>query len=281
MLANDEVVPSEQLRQNSERLDAEAQLMDDAGGGDREAISALRKITVAEQTALEKAGLIAKEGAQAAPDAARGEAGDERIAAQANRYLVLGGGYSAIKHDSAAIEMYRQAVRLDPHLSEDTELLIGVRTAIAARDAVEDGLDFALHQLGAPGADLIYDVYLDYLGQVGMTPVVARSMRIAQSDELMTHATPELQIALRLDKAKLCGEFRDILPDAAKFADQRSLAKLEALEVTRGCGTGGTNDCFICLRKDDVPLALAVARARAHPAPTFAIPADPAQAADE
>lgn len=276
MLSNEEVVQSEETRQEAELVDAEAQLVQDASGGDREAISALRKLTILEQKELEAAGLLPPEKAASASErpSARSAGGAEKLAEQANRFMVLGRGYSAIKHHSAAVEMYREAVRLDPYLSQDTELLMDVRVAIAARDAVDDGLDFALHQLGSHGADLIYDVYLDHLGEAGMTPVVARAMRVAKSDDLMAQATPELQVALRLQKAKYCAEYRDIIPDAAKYADDRSLQKLEALESTRGCGPGAKNDCFVCLRKPDVPLAEAVARARAHPSPSFVSKAD-------
>jgi tetratricopeptide (TPR) repeat protein len=276
MLTNTEVVPSEEMREEGERIDAEAQLIVDATGGDRDAISELRKLTTIKQRELAEAGLMALD--EQLPEAPVDPAkppivppleADERVAEQANRYMVLGRGYSVIKHYSAAVEMYREAVQLDPHLSQDTELLLDIRAAIAARDAVDDAIDFALNSLGAHGADLIFDVYLDHLGQVGMTPVVARAMRLAKSAELMEHATPELQVALRLEVAKYCAQYRDIIPDAVEFADDRSLAKLEALEHTRSCGADAKNDCFICLRRDDVPLKEAIARAKSHPSPGF------------
>lgn len=297
MLTNTEVVPTEEMREKAERIDAEAQLIADASAGDRDAISELRRLTTSKQRELEEAGLITVSEKRADhasssdrnEEASVGEKGetpraagateerplvvspqaDERVAEQANRYMVLGRGYSVIKHFSAAVEMYRLAVRLDPHLSQDTELLLDIRSAIAARDAVDDALDFALHALGSHGADLIFDVYLDHLGEAGMTPVVARAMRIAKSDELMEQATPELQIALRLQSAKYCAQYRDIIPDAAKYADERSLQKLKALQHTRGCGTDGKNDCFICLRRDDVPLDEAIVRSESHPSPGF------------
>src|SRR5690606_33164307 len=131
------------------------------------------------------------------------------------------------------------------------------------------GLELARSALGAHGADIIYDVYLDHVGQAGMTPVVARAMKLAQSPELLAVATPALQVALRLQQAKLCGEYRDIIPDAAAYADDRSLQKLKALEAQRGCGPDASNDCYVCLRKDDIDLAGAVRRAESTPSPTF------------
>lgn len=250
-----EAHPEQGTQENSTLIDAEAQLIVEATGGDRDAIAELRKRTTRKQQELTNL----KPGVQSA----------EATSKQANRYVVLGRGYSIIKHYSAAVEMYREALRLDPYLSEEPELLLDVREAISARDAVDEGLELARSALGAHGADIIYDVYLDHVGQAGMTPVVARAMKLAQSPELLSVATPALQVALRLQQAKLCGEYRDIIPDAVQHADDRSLPKLRALETQRGCGPDASNDCFVCLRKEDVDLAGAIRRAESTPSPTF------------
>lgn len=236
-----------------QEIDAEGQLMIEARSGDRDAVAELRKLTAIEEEKLKTA---------RAPDPLH-------ITKQVARYLALGRGYSVIKHSQAALQMYEQAVLLDAHSVEDIELLVDVRSALGAQDAVEEGLDFALEHLGAHGADLIYDVYLDHLGQPGMTPVVARAMRLVNGATLLAQATPALKIALRLKDAKICAEYRAIIPDAVNHADDRSLSKLRALQARRGCGTYGSNDCFVCLRSDDVPLDAAVERAETHPSPAF------------
>jgi serine/threonine-protein kinase len=233
-------------------VDVEEQLLDEARSGDRDAVSELRRLTAEGESA---------EGQDRS-------SGESPLRA-ANRFLALGRGYSVIKHYSAAIEMYREAVRLDPHLAEDTELLLDVRVAIAARDAVDEGLQFAVSALGSHGADLIYDVYLDHLGQPGKTPVVARAMKLVKSPELLEHATPELSVALRLQNAKFCHEVRDIIPVAVRDADERSLSKLRSLLNRRGCGSERNEDCFICLRKDETSLEQAIKTAASRAAPTF------------
>lgn len=305
MLMSREPPPTPAEVKAQEIIDAEAQLLMEASTGDRDAIFELRKFATAKQKELEQSGLVSpvktppgsatpsdattpedSKGGESQPapapketapkEAATPIVASEAVSKQANRYFVLGRGYSIIKHHSAAIEMYREAVRLDPHLSEEPELLLDVREAIAARDAVDDGLDFALNSLGAHGADIIYDVYLDYVGEAGMTPVVARAMKLARSEELQAHATPALKVALRLQEAKYCGEYRDIIPDAVLYADDRSLAKLTALQSTRGCGSQAMNDCFVCLRKDDVNLDAAVEQARTHASPSFLKPSEDA-----
>ncbi len=239
----------------AQEIDPEEQLIIDVRSGDRDAIAELRKASVLAQKSIDEGSRVS-----------------QLINDQVSRYLALGRGYSIIKHSEAALEMYRYAVQLDPHTAEDPELLVDVRSALGAQDAVEDGLDFALEVLGAHGADLIYDVYLDNLGKPGMTPVVARAMRLVNGKEILEHATPALKVALRLKEAKVCAEYREIIPDAARHADDRSVQKLRALTTRRGCGTFGNKDCFVCLRSEDVPLDEAVQRAETHPSPTFLTP---------
>ena len=253
------LLPPIQVIDVPHEIDAEGQLIIEARSGDRDAVAELRRLSVLEQTKL---------------DAIGGRAEPEQIKKQVDRYLALGRGYSVIKHSEAALEMYRSAVQLDPKVAEDTELLVDVRSALGAQDAVEDGLDFALEHLGAQGADLIYDVYLDHLGQPGMTPVVARALRLVNSKEILKNATPALKVALHLQEAKVCAEFRAIMADAVQHADDRSLTKLRALRARRGCGSFGNKDCFVCLRSEDVPLEAAVLRAETNPSPTFLTPVE-------
>jgi serine/threonine protein kinase len=233
-------------------IDVEERLLDEARSGDREAVSELRRLAT-ERGKNRDSHLLPEESSP-------------RVA---SRFLALGRGYSVIKHHSAAIEMYREAVRLDAHLAQDTELLLDVRVAMAARDAVDDGLQFALSTLGAHGADLIYDVYLDHVGQPGKTSVVARAMKLVKSSELLEQATPELRVALRLENAKFCHEYRDSIPSAVRDADDRSLPKLRSLLNRRGCGTDRNEDCFVCLRRDEGSLERAIETAASRSAPTF------------
>jgi hypothetical protein len=235
-------------------VDVEAQLLSDARQGDREAIGELRKLTEKKQLELPVAGVGVGSAPQTAPD----QDENHPALAQVSRYLALGRGYSAIKHPSAA-------------------LLVDVRVALSSPDAVQEGMDFALEHLGSHGADLIYDVYLDHLGQAGMTPVVARAMKEVNSKRLFELATPALQVALRLANSKACAEYRLIIPDAAANGDDRSLQKLRALLSRRGCGTYGNKDCFVCLRSAEVPLEAAVQRAETHPSPVFLTPAEEAR----
>lgn len=287
--------PSRAPTEVSAPVDAEERLLARVRSGDRDAISELRKRVAAEQEELERSGVLLppspgpsgqpqpnelpshEGGHERAPEAAAENATEQqRVLRQAARYLALGRGYSVIKHSPAALKMYEHAVMLDPHLADEPELLMDVRTALGAHDAVEEGLDFAMARLGAHGADLVYDVYLDHLGEAGMTAVVARAMKMVKSKELFDQASPSLQVALRLGEARVCADYRAILGDAAAHADDRSLLKLRALTTRRGCGTFGNKDCFVCLRQGNVPLDEAVRRAATHASPVFLTPKEAA-----
>jgi len=232
-----------------DQTEVEQRLLGRARSGDRQSIAELRKRTHQESDP--------------------GDEGGAYDALQANRFLALGRGYSVIRHHQAAVEMYREAVHLNPLLAQDPELLVDVRVAIVARDAVDDGLELAFSKLGAPGADIIFDVYLDHLGQAGKTAVVARAMKLVKNPQLEEHATSELRVALRLENAQTCEDLRLAVRDASSHADARSLTRLQALSAGRDCGVSDLDDCGVCLTGFTVALKKALKRAETHLAPDF------------
>src|SRR5690606_19095289 len=122
------------------------------------------------------------------------------------------------------------------------DLIASVRLMLEQRETVEDTLTFARTYLGEVGADLIYDVWRDNLGQPNMTPVVAKAQRLVRNKDLSKQASRELAVALDLERAQFCGDFRDILPRAVTDADERSLPKLRVLAAKDGCGPSGRDD---------------------------------------
>lgn len=234
----------------------------EARGGDRDALGELRRLIEVERIRNQQASQNGKrpgvDGAEAARESAR--------------FMALGRGYSVIRHYSASMAAYQSAVQADPHVAEDPELLLDVRVALEQRDAMESGIDFAKDHLGAQGADLIFDVWRDFRGRSGMTPVVAHALKLIRGKELREHAAPPLQIALDLERAQTCADYKEILPRAVALADDRSLMKLEALRTRKGCGSFKNSDCFGCLRASDVPLERAIESAKKRSSPEFLNP---------
>ncbi len=191
-------------------------LIDKAKGGDREALGNLRK-------RAEKDG-------------------------GASEWMALGRGYAEIKHYSASAESYGRAVKADAALAKDKTLLTDLVAAAEDRDAFEKALDIAQSDLGEMGADLIYAIYKQNTGEAGMTSVVAYAKKLTQSDDFEKNASEALKVAIELDRAKVCSDYKELLPRAVEHADQRSQKKLKSLNGSRGCGFLGVQDCYPCLR---------------------------------
>ncbi len=216
-----------------------ANLMDKARGGDREALGELRK-------------RAEKEGG-------------------ASEWTALGRGYAEIRHYSASAEAYGRALKADGALAKDKTLLTDVFAAAEDRDGYEKALDLALSDLGETGADLVYAVYKKNSGEAGMTSVVAYAKKLTQKDEFEKHASEALKVAVELDRARVCSDYKELLPQAIEHADTRSEKKLKSLNGQRGCGFLGVMDCYPCLRsKDGTELKDAIDAAGKREAPEFA-----------
>lgn len=248
---------------------------EEARRGDRVALGELRR-----QVETDRLRLTELEGSPsrdpAAPTPVAGEVGSERTraaaqlrASLATRFLALGRGYSEIRHYSAVIGAYRDAVELDPHLADDAALLVDMRAALQQRDVADEGLTTALSFLGSHGADMIYDIVRTGRGQAGMTAVVARAMRLTASPELRKVASEPLRLALEFDDAKVCAEYKQLLPRAILHADERSLVKLREIGRKTGCGPAAKRDCFPCLRDDATALETAIRHAAERKQPGF------------
>ncbi len=215
--------------------------------GQRAALGALRKEIAAEEKASE--GIDQK--------------------ALARRYLALGHGYAEIEHYTAAIKAYRRCLELDSHYSANIKLLSHMRAALVHRDAVEQASIFADQQLGTYGADLLYDVWREHRGQVGMTAAVVRARRLVLDSQFKDTASESLKIVLSLNLAQTCLEFKGLISSALEFSDRRSLRKLNALNTRTGCGKDAQQDCFKCLRTREVPLYQALKAAQERPKPAY------------
>jgi hypothetical protein len=241
--------------------------------GDREALGELRRQVEEDRARLEQLRASpARDPAAPRPVAGELPSGDELGALEtslASRFMALGRGYSRIRYYSAVIGAYGHAVRYDAHLADDPELLLDVRTALQQRDVAESSLEEAFAFLGSHGADMVFDLLQAGRGKAGMTQVVARAMKLVASPELRKVASEPLRVALELEDAKVCAEYKEVLPRALLHADERSLAKLRALRLRAGCGRAAKQDCFPCLRDHDAELEAAVRHATDRKKPAF------------
>jgi hypothetical protein len=186
----------------------------------------------------------------------------------AAEWRALGRGNAVVGNTRLSLSAYQKAVGLDASLAKDKELIADVRRAALASATTTVALDFALSSLGATGADLAFDVWSSTKSSKDDADVNKAAKNYIDGNAIRSKATPALLIALDLNKAKTCGDFKDLLPRVEKDADSRSSPKLKKLSERRGCGIFGWGDCYGCLRTGS-DLSDAAKAAESRPGPNF------------
>jgi len=179
--------------------------------------------------------------------------------------LALGMGYLNTQKAEPALEAFSAALKADPELMEHRDLLGGVRRLVDDPVTRERALELAATRLGAPGVDLLFDVWL---ATKEKTAATLGARKWLDSDAVRAAASPAAKLALELRETKGCSALRELLPRARASGDERSLAPLKRLQVKSGCGFLGLKDCYGCLRGEGA-LEQAQSAVSDRPAPRF------------
>jgi serine/threonine-protein kinase len=187
----------------------------------------------------------------------------------AEQWQALGRGYARLRQHPASIEAYGKALEADESLRTDQDLLLDVREALANADARQVAAELALASLGPAGADLIDSLQRDNSNAPGAAELAALAKKLMADPSFESKASEALKVALALERARTCSDFKALVPQALEHGDERSLRRLRPLTADRGCGFLGLKDCYGCLRGADVPLKAAIDAAKERPAPRF------------
>jgi hypothetical protein len=162
-------------------------------------------------------------------------------------YQALGRGYFKINQLDAGLRAYRSGGKLDPKLGDSPEVLADVRRALADAANEQLALEVAA-DLGAGGADMLYDVYDSK--RTSNAALSKQAKLLLDSEAVQQRASAALKVALELPKAKTegCGAVKKLLPRVQESGDIRVAPLLTRLADRRGCGFLGLRDCFACLR---------------------------------
>jgi hypothetical protein len=177
-------------------------------------------------------------------------------------WLRLAQLHAEIKEWSESTAAYRNAIQLDKNLAKDAKLLQTFRNLVAQRESSEAASNVAVNLLGEPGLDLLYDLWLtvkDDKKQRLLADSLYKQLEIHHS----RRASKALKVRLDLEFAAglECPQVQKIVKTAIKSADERSVAALQALENTHGCGFDKQQDCYACLREGgELEAALTTAR---------------------
>jgi hypothetical protein len=161
-------------------------------------------------------------------------------------WLALGKGRLATGQSAAAMDAFEKAVAEDTRAGHDDILLRAVRIAVDDDSMRARALRFAATELGAEGADLLFDVWASTSQK---TQATVEAKTLLDGPDVRKHASAALSVALALRETKSCSELKALLPAAIESGDERALRPLQKLVAARGCGFLGLGDCYPCLRQ--------------------------------
>jgi eukaryotic-like serine/threonine-protein kinase len=183
-------------------------------------------------------------------------------------WAALGAGRAHAKQWSAAVIAYRHALSADPNLATNERVLSDLYQAAIDAQSSAGALETAAKHLGTAGADLIY--FSLEPGTPGHPSKVDRrkAKELLESSSLRPLLSPSLRVALKLDAARSCTEYKNLLAEVEATGDDRCQRALRKLTYERGCGLLGLLDCYPCLRGSRA-LANAIEAVKSRPSPKF------------
>jgi len=193
----------------------------------------------------------------------------------APEWVALARGRMATGEVKGAFEAYLAALERDPAVAEDPSFREHLRRFTQLEETSEAAIRLAASHLGAPGADLLYEVWVNTKAKNTRTQL---AKQLVYSEAVRAKASPALSVLLQLrsamqaaEDAELpteasCAEIRRLLPTVTLHGDQRALRVLTPLTRRNGCGARQAEDCYPCLRAgSELTDAIAAARTRSSP----------------
>ncbi len=153
---------------------------------------------------------------------------------------------------------------LHPSLRSDPLLLSDLQLLAQDPEAFKVVVNLSETVLGQYGVDLLWLIW---------QPIRHDPDQADNADKLrkklvvLSHrARPSLRVAIELDYYQTCPALESVVNRAARAADRRSLAALQALQRTTGCGPRQEYDCTPCVRAEGT-LDKAIERAKSNSPP--------------
>jgi serine/threonine-protein kinase len=140
-------------------------------------------------------------------------------------------------------------VASDAKAVDDVKLQEDVRNAALLKETQEAAFALLEHDMGTPGADIIYDIAFGTSGKA-YPQAATRAKKSLDGDEVHKHASPALAMVLDFRDAKACDAKHALLERARDGGDARMLPLLQPYTATRGCGFLGRSDCWPCMHRD-------------------------------
>lgn len=165
--------------------------------------------------------------------------GDSRI------YRALSRAQAERKNYAGAVRALTTLAKLDPAMASDDEMARIVGAAALVPETSEAAINILESALGDRGVAMLSDV----AEQTTMEPWRSRLQESLKKGSVRAVASEATVVLLDLRAARTCEEKRGLFKRALQEGDMRVVLHLRALQQTNGCGPGGQNDCWPCLRR--------------------------------
>ena len=186
----------------------------------------------------------------------------------AEQWTAIARGRARNRQWQNALDAYDRALGKAPNLVRDGELLSDIRNAAAAPETSARALNFAAERLKSAGVDIVYDVWSAAASGHGTQNDARAAKKLLDDPQVRAFASKPLKIALELNDARGCADYRRILPKVISGGDDRCLRTLRRLTFDRGCGLFKLGDCYACLRGTNT-LSLSIETVKNRPGPAF------------
>ncbi len=174
--------------------------------------------------------------------------------------LALAQAQVGAKQYAQAVGTVSKALEVDPKLNSSEKISSLLFTTAQSKSGRQETFQLLEGPMGSRGADIVYDISIDERIKAS---VRRRAEKYLKSREFDRASSPALNIAVALRYASQCEQKHALLLRAKNVGDVRSLTYLEAFKQRSGCGSGGKQDCYPCLRKDSrLQDAIAAIKAR-------------------
>lgn len=149
------------------------------------------------------------------------------------------------KNYTAALRALTNLARLDPTMAADDEMGQVAAAAALLPETSDAAIALLETSLGDKGVDLLSEL----ASRTSMEPWKSKLNASLQKGTVRQLASEATLILVDLRAAPRCEDKRNLLRRAAQQGDARTLTYLEGLLNATGCGPGGQNDCWPCLRR--------------------------------
>lgn len=146
------------------------------------------------------------------------------------------------------VETLGADLRRDPALASDPSVLARLADLVADPQAAPGALAIVAALPGPAGPDLLHEVVTD--SRHAATRALAEDLLAVPS--VRAKASKALEVVLELEAASRCERVRQLLPKVREHGDRRALPRLKQLAKKTGCGRDRKDDCWECLRGDDL-----------------------------